>query len=366
MRISAMAGSVWGVIYRYRDTRDSKAQAGYDRSHFGGLSKVHLTGEEKEQIKQKWHSVTPNISRGYDFYRGMKLLGDFNPEYLPSCYYAPFILRKLNQANWNHLLAHKSLQELVFRAGVKHPVTVLRSYGGVILDSDFRLLTKAEAAKLIKHSETPLIFKPAIDTQQGAGIKLYKTDELSQLAAQIENGEIFGSGKGVDFMIQQPVKQSEETKILNHSSLNCFRITTLNLNGKVSVCARAIKCGLEGSIVDNIGEGKKGVLVGISPAGSLRSTGFYGNGEITDSHNGVKFDDVKITDFNKVTEAAIAMHQQNDSCKIIGWDIALDSDNNPVLIEGNVMCPGISIEQMCCGPVFGDRTDEVISYLINH
>lgn len=45
--------------------------------------------------------------------------------------------------------------------------------------------------------------------------------------------------------------------------------------------------------------------------------------------------------------------------------MALDKDGDPVLIEGNTVYPGISLEQMCSGPIFGNRTDEVIDYLIN-
>ena len=47
---------------------------------------------------------------------------------------------------------------------------------------------------------------------------------------------------------------------------------------------------------------------------------------------------------------------------IVGWDVALDSNDNPLLIEVNIGGPGILYEQLCTGPIFGERTQEVIEY----
>lgn len=70
-----------------------------------------------------------------------------------------------------------------------------------------------------------------------------------------------------------------------------------------------------------------------------------------------------IPSYHKLEETALKLHQQNDKCKLIGWDLALDSESTPILIEGNTIFPGISFEQMCSGPIFRERTDEVIDYL---
>ena len=48
------------------------------------------------------------------------------------------------------------------------------------------------------------------------------------------------------------------------------------------------------------------------------------------------------------------------TCKIVGWDIAIDEDENPILIEAKLNCPGITIEQACSGPIFGKFTSETI------
>ena len=49
-------------------------------------------------------------------------------------------------------------------------------------------------------------------------------------------------------------------------------------------------------------------------------------------------------------------------CKFIGWDIAINSDGVPILVELNSSQPGVIGEQLVAGPIFGDRTQEVIDY----
>lgn len=340
----------------------SRSEAKYDhRNIINYLPQCELTQEEKNLINCKWGGVVPCRSRGYDFYRGIKTLFGFNPDFLPSSYFFPYIEGILNPEKWKQNLAHKSMIELVYRSGISHPHTIIRSFGGVYLDEHFKPLLLNEVIDIIKKYDRPLLYKPSTNSEQGTGIRLISPDEFNNFIVEVKTGQIFS--KNADFVLQVPVEQSSETLRFNPSSLNCMRITTFNINNRISVGSRAIKCGPKNSVVDNIGSGKRGVIVGIHPNGALNNFGFYGNGERTTSHNGVEFEGQLITHFHLVEEAAVRLHEYVPTCKIIGWDIALDSRNQPVLIEGNTVYPGISFEQMCSGPIFGERTDEVIEYI---
>ena len=46
----------------------------------------------------------------------------------------------------------------------------------------------------------------------------------------------------------------------------------------------------------------------------------------------------------------------------IGWDICFNEQNEPIVIELNSSQPGVIGEQLCTGPIFGDRTHEVLDY----
>lgn len=318
-----------------------------------------LTKFEIQEIKHLWGGVIPYLSRGYDFYRALKVIDNFSAKYLPSSYYFPIVESALNPDNHKFNLSHKSLTDILYRDIVKFPFTVLRCYNGMYFDSSIYPINSEKACQIILDEEENLLYKPAFRTVQGMGIKLLSRQDLFEFANAIRKGLTSNS----EFVLQRLVPQYPLTKIFNPSSLNCMRITTLNLNGEISVCTRALKSGAPNSIVDNIGTGKKGIAIGINADGSLQKYGFYGNGERSESHNGIIFEGKKIPFFEKIIEAAISLHSVNPVCKIIGWDLALDENNEVVLIEGNAAHPGIAVEQLATGPVFGDRTEEVVSYL---
>lgn len=346
-----------------RDHR-SKAQAIYDNRNLSHCLKDSepLTKYEKKEISDRWGKVINCVPRGFDFFRGIKSLRGFDSSYVPSSYFFPYIENVLNPEPWKRQLGHKGLTELMYGAGIKYPLTLIRSYGGELFNEKFRPIDCNDAISIIEKHGQPLIYKPAIDSEQGSGVKMFFPSEFNDLCRDIRTGAIFK--KCADFVLQQPVAQCSDTLKLNPSSLNCMRITTLNLNNEITVGSMAIKCGPKNSVVDNIGSGKRGVIVGLHQDGSLNDYGFYGNGEKAYQHNDVVFKGKKINNFQSVVDAAIKLHEHVRSCKIIGWDIALDSEYLPVLIEGNTNYPGISFEQMCSGPIFGDRTDEVIRHLI--
>lgn len=327
------------------------------------LGTEDLTREEKESIADKWGKVIPYLDRGYIFYQAMKTLDKFSSDYLPASYYSPIIEDTLNPLRSKLSLSHKSLTEIIYGGIVKFPDTILRSFNGIYFNNELRPLTKDVAASILDSCRgEALLYKPALATCQGKGISIIDSSNWDHIV------EMTGFGTNLpvsDFVIQRFVDQSPFTKRFNPSSLNCMRITTLNLNGKVSVCSRAIKFGPVNSIVDNIGTGKRGIAVGLLEDGSLCEYGFYGNGEKGYSHNDVIFKGNIIPNFNKVLETAKRLHSVNSECKLIGWDLALDSNNDVVLIEGNTVCPSISFEQMATGPIFGERTDEVINYIFS-
>ncbi len=355
---------------QYADTGkaalQSISEARFDKDHiYPYLNYCDLTAGEKHEIRRKYGKVIPCISRGYDYFKALKAVDHFDVRYLPSCYYYPYFIRVLNPDRFKQLLCHKSMLGFIYKTDVLQPTTPLRSLAGVYFDAENRPISPAQAADIIANAGSPLLFKPSTDSSFGAGIRLYKENELSELSKAVSN-QTFIRNSLIDFVLQVPVKQSPETARFNPSSLNCMRITTLNLNGKITTDSMTFKCGRPGAFVDNIGSGRRGVIVGVDTNGQLKPYGYYGNGEKCTAHNGIEFAGQRIEGFDKVVEAAIKLHGMIDFCHVIGWDMALDENNNAVLIEGNTNCPGISLEQMCSGPVFGDRIDEVLSYVADY
>ena len=164
-----------------------------------------------------------------------------------------------------------------------------------------------------------------------------------------------------DFVVQQFISQHSSFARFNTSSLNTLRVTSLYLNGKFSTLSIALRMGQPGMAIDNWGGG--GLIVGVNVDGSLFEKGYDNNFKPFKSHNGVVFKSTILSQIPSLLELLKELHSTNFSlCKLIGWDITYDESNEPVIIELNSSQPGLIAEQACTGPIFGDRTEEVVQY----
>lgn len=46
--------------------------------------------------------------------------------------------------------------------------------------------------------------------------------------------------------------------------------------------------------------------------------------------------------------------------RLLSWDITIDEDGNPVIIEVNMHSGQLDFHQLNNGPIFGDDTEEVL------
>ena len=60
---------------------------------------------------------------------------------------------------------------------------------------------------------------------------------------------------------------------------------------------------------------------------------------------------------------AIEGHKRLFFHDIVGWDIAIDSNGEPVCIEYNIKEPGTKLYQYAGGPYAGEYTDEFLGFL---
>ena len=312
-----------------------------------------LTSEEKKQIRDRWGKIIPDVKSGYIFYQIFKKYNEFDSRYVPSCYYHPYITSCLNPQKYAYILSDKNILQNVYHH-IKHAKSVIRNIDGLFLDESNNILTTDEAIDIIKRNR-PLIIKKSIESCGGKNITIINSEST------IEDIKKILKEFNKDFVIQELVKQSEDTKRFNPSSLNTIRITSLFINGKFSICNAILRCGSKDSIVDNGGMG--GTMVRVGSDGKLGKYGLNFKGEKFDNSNGIKFEGQEIHNFDSITKIIEQSHTSMPLCGIIGWDISLDEKNEPILIEANLTIPGVFGEQLCCGNMFGDRTDEIIEYI---
>ena len=218
---------------------------------------------------------------------------------------------------------------------VKQPNTVLRCVRDTIYDCHNQILTLEQAAEHIVNQNKDLIIKRSLDSCGGKNIQI--------ISAESTNNEILQLLKeyNENYIIQELIKQSPATAIFNPTSVNTIRVTSMLINGKFSICNRILRCGGLGNFVDNGGAG--GVMVGIDNDGCLMSTGYTFDGRKHTEHNNQIFAGYKLPNINIVDQMVCYAHSQIPSCGLAGWDIALDENDSPILIEVNLSIPGVFV-----------------------
>lgn len=309
-----------------------------------------LTKEQEQAVKDHWDWWPTDPKLAYYDYRVFSFFDKWNIDYIPAPVFDPYLLRCLNPVAKSRTYEDKSMMWNVF-SSISQPVSPLRCINGVYFDSSNEPVDGKDSFSLLKEG-VDYIIKPIEETCGGQGVKKFKVGSLQEW---VDIQKSFNGG----FVVQECLTQSSYTSILNPKSLNTFRVTTLNINGKKSVCNICLRCGGVDSIVDNVARG--GSIVGVYRSGELAEVGYCGTGKILGNAN-VQFKGLTIPNMEEIVSFAFKAHDRIPNCGIVGWDIALDADNRPILIEANISGPGILYEQICWGPLFGDRTDEVVQY----
>lgn len=318
------------------------------------LDLLPLTKEEIDQINEVWGALG---MKPYPlFYQLFKTIDNFNPLYLSDDLYYPYIVRALNPRQYSTAFSHKGHLPVLF-GDIKQPTLICLCNGGVCYNSDFEIVDKKTIIQLLLSKES-FIIKPTTNTSGGKGVRLVNDVHNEDIQKLID-------GYGNNWIVQVPLEQSEITAHFNPSSLNTFRFTTLFLNGRVTTQSIIFKTGSVGSVVDNLSAG--GVLVGVSASGELREYGVnkkYCKCEKTAS--GIELRGCKINEVPTMAEQMEYYHRRYfPSLGIVGWDVAMDKNNQPVVIEANLVFPGILFEQLAIStPIFGERTEEVIQYVL--
>ena len=141
------------------------------------------------------------------------------------------------------------------------------------------------------------------------------------------------------FLIQERIPQHKDTKMLNPSCLNTFRIITMRVGQTVHLYQVYMKIGINNSFVDNGISGN--IMIGIqNDTGKLSEYAYSsGIGELQyklDKHpqTQIVFKDYQIPFFHESLEMAKSLHVLFQQFFIIGWDIGITPEG-PIVLEGN-------------------------------
>lgn len=314
-----------------------------------------LTKAEKQELKSFWGKYVKE-KLPYSFYEVAKGVDRFDPTYVSHCIFFTYIVPVLNPREEAYTLSDKGIYAFYF-ADVHKPLEIMKNIHGNYYNINNEYCSLEQAIDGIMTYGKKIIIKPSIESSRGRNIEIlsnYTRHDIEQAICHYSK----------DFVVQEVVRQSEQTAKFNPTSLNTFRIITLLLNGKFSILSTQFRCGSVNAIIDNANAG--GIMIGIHLDGRFYDFGYNSKGEKRfTSYNGINFSGNRIKHFEQICEFVRMLHYRLPFCGIVGWDVALDQDEKPILIEINLKAPGIEFGQLSRGPFFKERLKEILDYVFS-
>lgn len=314
-----------------------------------------LTPEQKKQVSDLWESRYRGTAKFtyqfHEFYT--QATGHFDAHYIPDDLYINLIDAWFNNRVQAKALDNKCLYQKLFPQA-KQPVTVAFRMNGTLLDASYRIIEPEELSKLLKR-EKEVVVKKANDSMGGHGVYFYSGEELEQKVFELLNNN------KRDFVIQKTLVQHPELATLNPDSVNTIRHLSLLRDGKVTVYSSILRMGINHSRVDNASSG--GITCGINSDGSLKHFAYAVTGKKYEQHptSGIAFDTITVPSFEKSIDFVKNLHQSLPLFRLLSWDIAIDKDGNPVLLEPNLYVGELDFHQLNNGPLFGKDQDMILS-----
>ena len=269
-----------------------------------------------------------------------------DPRYIPNGVWFGDILCHYNNLVEYINLGNKSLQPL-FVPDLRKPETVIQKIFGVFYDGSMVPLTEAEACTRCRQAGK-VIVKQSYASFGGKGVCFVDAENMTdnQLLAKFNTLD-------ADIVVQRVITQHEVLRNINPTSINTIRILTFFHKGEVHVLSAVLRMGSGEAQVDNITQG--GFACRIHDNGQLDKYAISRKSSWNTVHpGGTVFGNVVIPNYSKIIETVKSSASKVPYFKIIGWDIAVGEDGEPIFIEFNVRPEQ---NQKTCGPTFGDMTD---------
>ncbi len=318
-----------------------------------GYSIEGLPSKNQPYFKQFGFKVSAAFSAIYE-----KANGIASDKYIPASLYFYYISPYLMNMNMTMAYVDKNNYCRLF-PDVKQPETICHNINGRFYNclGGAHLALNDVISKL--SCIDSYIIKPAIESGRGRDVTLVCNEKSRQKIEQTLKS--FES----DFIVQHVVKQHPTLSSLNPTSLNTCRVYTYLpiLRQEYVVLGAAVRFGGKGAYRDNACTG--GGFCKIHKDGRIDDRisqyRFLGRRSLTEEKGLV---DLQFPSFDKVINTCLNMHRQLPYMDLVGWDIAVNEDGEPILIELN-QYPDCEFIQLFNGPMFGEYTDDLLAAISN-
>lgn len=305
----------------------------------------------KAYFKKHFGREVPTYWHQYLYSRN----GLYSEKYIPASIYNSEILYRLNTFKFGLPYADKGFYDTLF-PDFNRPRTIIKNVNGCYFDGNHPI-TKENAIDICNNLNSAVI-KPSLEGHWGIGVELFHSENgfIPELNMSLQN--LFLQYKK-NFIIQEKFEQHPDMARLNPTSVNTLRVLSYRSNNEIKILYAVVRIGRKGKVVDN--ETAGGIKADIDlQTGRIKGVAFGNPQEKTmpQTDSGVVLDNYLIPSFPSVLEFVKGLHERLPYFNLIGWDISVDKNGNPAMIEWN---RAAELSQVAHGPAFGEYTEEILS-----
>ena len=309
----------------------------------------------KAYFKKHFGREVPTYWHQYLYSRN----GVYSEKYIPASIYNSEIIYRLNKYQFRHAYVDKGFYDTLF-PDINRPKTIVKNVNGYFYD-DHNPLTEAEAVDICSNLDEAII-KPTLEGTWGKGVELIRTENgmIPKLNYSVQ--DLFKKYKR-SFIIQERFEQHADIAKLNPTSLNTLRVMSYRRGNEVVILYAVIRIGRKDQVIDN--ETAGGIKADIDlTTGKIKGVAFGNPKEplMPKTDVGTVLDGYQMPSFPEVIQFVKEMHLRLPYFNLIGWDISVDKNGNPALIEWN---RAAELSQVAHGPAFGEYTEEILSLVKN-
>lgn len=280
-----------------------------------------------------------------------ELRGEFMEGWVPDDLFSYSLLPCFNPESITELSICKTFDHRLFPGMTIEPVAVVLNC--CCFGHDFTPLSREAFTGLMKGLGDKELVVKREDAPSGSEIRFAPAREI----------KIDWFDTGENYVLQPAVQQHSELARLHPSSVATLRITTfLRSDGVVEVKHRSLRYGTGSSKVVN----SSGMFSFIDRDGNVSSNIRSRIGtDLGPTHpdTGVRLPGFNIPGLKKGVDLCKAAHYNIPHLRFIAWDIYIDTEGDPHIIEWNTVFPGMWENDALIGPLWSEEDiDEVLEW----
>ena len=269
------------------------------------------------------------------------LSGEFKEGWLPDNYYGKMVIPKI-QGDYGRVSFLKPLTNSLFKKEICPDIAYF--INGKWFDKDFVYIASADILDVVFKNTDEAVCK--LD-QSYQGLGVFKLNKNSFKSSELE--------KRGNFVLQEYIQQHQFFNDFLSNAVATLRMTTVvTSNGNISLRASYLRLG---RLKDTHVKSENHIRIPVDKInGELAKQGYLSNWKTIYEHPDTKisFENKVIPNYDKCVDLVLELHRKMPLVLSIGWDLIVDTNGEPVIMEWNGYSNDIKFSEATQGPCFKD------------